>query len=347
VSSVNAAGGINGHPVKVIFKDDAADTAKALQAAKELIESDHVMALVDNSLVDAAFQSYVSQSGVPVVGGIAISLPFLTNPDFFTVGSSLPVITVGQALLGKQAGVKKLGTMYCNETPLCKQVVPLVQLATKLAGLGFTSQAISSVSPSYAAPCLSFKGQSADGLFVADNGTTVLNVQRGCAQQGYKALAVNNMTTFTRSWLSEPSFNGAVTAGTNAVYTDTSLPGIKTFIDALNKYAPGTTTSPQFTYDTLYPWLAGKLFEAAAHAGNLTPTSTSADIKKALYSLKSETLGGLAPPLTFTPGKPAFTPCYFGGTIKSGQLNSLNNGQALCLNQTQTVALATALKQLG
>jgi hypothetical protein len=51
----------------------------------------------------------------------------------------------------------------------------------------------------------------------------------------------------------------------------------------------------------LGPWVGGKLFEAAAAKAKLTPDSTPEDVKKGLYALKNETLGGLAPPLTFRP----------------------------------------------
>lgn len=345
--SVNAAGGINGHPVKMIVMDDAGNPATALQDVKKLVQSDHIMALVDNSLADGAFASYISSSGVPVVGGIAISLPFLTNPDFFTVGSNLPVETVGQGALGKQAGLKKLGTMYCSETPLCAQVVPLANAAATLNGLGFTSRSISSTAPTYASPCLSFKSSGVDALFVADNGAIVQRVSADCAQQGYKPRVLNSTTTFEQGWLKDANFDGALLASTNANYVDASIPGVKAFLDANNKYAPGLTTSPQFNYDTLYPWAAGKLFEAAAKAGNLTPSSASADIRKGLYALKNETLDGLAPPLNFAPGKPAFSPCYFSTTIKGGKLVSLNNGKPSCLSAAQATVLAAALKKLG
>src|SRR6266550_8984356 len=44
-SYTNDNGGINGHPVKLIIKDDAGDPGKALQAAKGLVEQDHVIAI--------------------------------------------------------------------------------------------------------------------------------------------------------------------------------------------------------------------------------------------------------------------------------------------------------------
>jgi hypothetical protein len=70
-------------------------------------------------------------------------------------------------------------------------------------------------------------------------------------------------------------------------------------------------------------------------------------VKAALYNLKDNTSGGLAAPITVTPGHPVFVPCYFGATIKDGALQALNGGQPTCLNAQQTAKLASALKALA
>ena len=58
--SVNAAGGVNGHPVKLTVLDDGGNPATALQDVKQLVESDHIQALVsDGSLADNSWASYV------------------------------------------------------------------------------------------------------------------------------------------------------------------------------------------------------------------------------------------------------------------------------------------------
>ncbi|MBI5606153.1 MAG: ABC transporter substrate-binding protein [Deltaproteobacteria bacterium] len=47
---VNAKGGINGHPVKIIFEDNAAEPSKAASDAKKLITQDKVILLMNASL---------------------------------------------------------------------------------------------------------------------------------------------------------------------------------------------------------------------------------------------------------------------------------------------------------
>jgi branched-chain amino acid transport system substrate-binding protein len=346
--SVNDAGGLNGHPVKLTVKDDGGDPAKALAAAKELIESAHVQAIVgDSSLADAAFEKYVSGKGVPVIGGLAPSAPFITNPNWFTGGAGLPVSTVGTMALAKAAGAKTVGVMYCSETPLCKQVDAIGKGAAALNGLGYDSTSVAGTSPSFAAPCLKLKGAGVDAMFIASNGQIVKRITDQCAQQGYKFLTASQTNTADPGWLPDPVFEGAVLASSDAPYTDATIPGVKKFLDAMDKYVPGMQDGEQFSYDTIYPWVAGKLFEAAAKAGKLSPTSTSADIKKGLYALKGETLDGLAPPLTFAPGKPGFPTCYFSVTVKGGKFVSANGGKPTCLSAAQAKGLGAALAKLG
>jgi branched-chain amino acid transport system substrate-binding protein len=342
--SVNAAGGINGHKVNLTVLDDAGNPATALQDAKQLVQQDHVIALVgDDSLADASFASYIASQGVPVVGGISPEATFLSNPDFYPSGSQLIVQTVGTIALAKTAGKSHIGVLYCAESPICAQLVPLAQGAAALSGLKISTAKVSSTAPSYTSECLSLKSDGVDALFVGAASPVVQRVTAACAQQGYTPQTTNQTSTASNSWLTDSSLQGAVLAGYNANPFDTTTPAVQAFRTALDKYAPGLLTSSQFNFDDIDPWAAGKLFEAAAKAANITPSSTAADVKKGLYALKNETLGGLAAPLNFTAGKPAFIPCYFTASLKSGKFVSLNSNQPTCLTAAQTSSLLKAL----
>jgi branched-chain amino acid transport system substrate-binding protein len=344
--SVNAAGGINGHPVKMTAMDDGGNPATAVQDVKQLVESDHVQALVgDGSLADGSFASYIARSGVPVVGGITASIPFLTNPDFFAVGGNAVLQTVGLAALARDGGKHTLGVMYCSESPLCAQLVPIAKGAAQLSGLGFASTTISVAAPSYAAPCLAMKGKGVDALFVADNASTVQRVVDACAQQGYRPTIVEEAGTTASTWLSDPNFSGTLVSSSNPGYTDSSNAAVASFLAAVKKYDPSLASTSSFGYDTIYPWIAGQLFVAAAKAGDLAPSATPAEVKRALYKTSGTTLGGLSAPLPIAPGKPVFSPCYYGLTIKNGAYADLSGGKPTCLTAAQAAGLQAALRK--
>jgi branched-chain amino acid transport system substrate-binding protein len=339
---VNSTGGINGHPVKLYVEDDNSSAATALQDAKTLVQQDHVMAVVGEiSLQDASFVPYLASQGIPVVGGASPEAVQGTSADVFPSGSPLLPLIIGT--LAEAKGKRNLGAMYCAEDPICAQLIPLAKGVAPLFGLKVTPQSISSTAPSYAAPCLALRSAGVDALYVADNGPIVQRVVAGCAQQGYSPTNIGQASTLTNTLMQDPHMQGTLVAGTNANPYDSSLPAVQEFQSALEKYDPGLLKGSTFAYDAFYPWTGGMLFQAAAKAGSLTPASTPAALKKALYSLKADTLGGLAPPLTYTPGKPFFTPCWFTGQISGSTLASTNSDKPVCLPAAQTAAVVKAL----
>ena len=81
--TVNASGGINGHKVVVLLKDDTGNPATSTAIAQTFIQTDHVVAIIDATAVDQAWASYVQSQGVPVIGAITSSEPFYLNSDFY------------------------------------------------------------------------------------------------------------------------------------------------------------------------------------------------------------------------------------------------------------------------
>lgn len=343
--AVNANGGINGHPVKMVVEDDGGEPAKGLAAAKKLVEQEKVLAIVGQlSLTVGAWEKYVSQAGVPVVGGLPISPPFLTNADWFPSGTSQVIATAGTMEQAKKAGRKSVGLMYCAESPVCAELDPLAKGSAQLVGLAYRSGKVASAAPNYTAPCLANKNAGVDALYIGLNSAAVQRIINACAQQGYKPLSVGSANTVGNDWVKNPNLDGAIAVSTNANPWDESLPAVKEFLEAMDSYVPGVREDDGFGINHLYPWAGGKLFEAAANAAELTPTSTAADLRKGLYALEEETLGGLAPPLTFTKGKPAFPTCYFTIKVAGGKFASADGGDPTCLSAQQATTLASALK---
>jgi branched-chain amino acid transport system substrate-binding protein len=160
----------------------------------------------------------------------------------------------------------------------------------------------------------------------------------GCAQQGYHPKPALNLSSLSNIVAADSLFEGGVTASGAANTFDPSVPGVAQMYSALQKYAPGIVGTSKLNFTMIMTWSGGELFEAAAKAGNLTPTSTPADVKQALYKLHNETLGGIAPPLNYTPGKPTFVPGYFTQKISGGKFVSLNGGKPSSLTPAQAKA---------
>jgi len=347
VKMINDAGGLNGHAVKLVVKDDAGDPAKALQAAKELVEQEKVVAIVgETSVADQAFQQYVEERKVPVVGGLAPEKTFLVSPDFFPSGTSSVVATYGMMKEAKAAGATSIGVLYCAESPVCADVDGLGQAFSQMIGTEWESGSISATQPNYTASCLTMKDSGTDAIFLAHNGSVTVRVAADCTKAGYQPQQVGQLNAIDAAVIASPDFDGAILTGANAAYTDESVPGIKEFRDAIEAYSPGLTEDKQFNILVEQSWAGAKLFEAAATAAKLSPKSTSADVLKGLYALKGETLDGISAPLTFAKGKPAFPSCYFTSTIEDGALVA-EESAPVCLDAEELGAMGQLLQALA
>jgi branched-chain amino acid transport system substrate-binding protein len=167
-----------------------------------------------------------------------------------------------------------------------------------------------------------------------------------CVQQGYSPLEVGELGSATTAWLDDANLNGMLLTANDADAYDTGLPPLRTFYDALHRYAPQLLDSSLAVIhpNTLFAWAGGLLFQAAARAAHLTPASSPGQVKRGLYALKEETLGGVSPPLTFAPGRAAFVRCYFTDRMTGGRIIPLNDGRTTCLSLTQTAAIIDAVE---
>jgi branched-chain amino acid transport system substrate-binding protein len=101
----------------------------------------------------------------------------------------------------------------------------------------------------------------------------------------------------------------------------------------MDKYYPGVRENNNlFVEDAFTLWTSGVLLEDAVKAGGLTAsaTPTAAEVTTGLAALKGDTLDGMAPPLTFTPGKPHTVDCWFTARVQGGVTSVQDNGQVTC-----------------
>jgi branched-chain amino acid transport system substrate-binding protein len=313
VSSVNAAGGIDGHPLKMIVKEDNDSPSLGETDAQELI-NDHVAAIVgDWSDVDTDWVPTVTKAGIPIIGNAA-GVGF-GEADVFPQQTTILAGAYGTMYALKQAGVTKFGVPYCAEIAACSEGVPLdKEFASKLGMDLVWSGAFSASSPNLTPECLAASQAGATGLEPAAPSDSDIHLAEACAQQGLKFVYGTSDGTMTNQWLTIPAFNGTRAQEGDAPWFADSTPALKAYNAALKKYEKGKPVNAS----SIEGWAAGKLFQAAvAASGSKTVTPTT--VLDGLYSLKGDTLGGIAPPLTFTKGSAATIPCFFIVGITNGK----------------------------
>jgi branched-chain amino acid transport system substrate-binding protein len=342
--SVNAAGGIDGHHVQLYVEDDAGNASTSLVEVKTLIQEDHVVAIVGEESINAQpWASYVEAQGVPVVGGNSAELTFVTNPDFYTVGGNLLADYYGEVALARQNG-QKIANVYCAEDPACAVTTTLVTGFGKPLGVGlaYTSK-VAATQPDFTATCQGIKQSGASSYALGLNSATILLMVAQCSQQGVTARPVGSWVT-TSVFASTAGLGGMESADPVFPFFDDSIPATRQFQAALKKYAPsvGTAAEP-LTAEVANEWVSGQLFQAAVAASG-SQAVTSASVKKGLYALKGDTLGGLSAPLTFTPGKPTLDNCYYEYAIIGGKFSELHGMTPQCAPDSAISAMMAQLK---
>lgn len=80
----NQSGGINGHPIEIIVKDDGNDAQKAAQAARELIHAKVELVIGPfNSSMSAAMLPLMNHARVVLLSPTATALNFVGKDDYF------------------------------------------------------------------------------------------------------------------------------------------------------------------------------------------------------------------------------------------------------------------------
>jgi branched-chain amino acid transport system substrate-binding protein len=314
VKAMNAAGGINGHPVKLITMDDGGSPAVAASDVASLIQSDHIVALVGESDTydELSWQKVVDKAKVPVIGGFANDLEWQSDPNYFPSSTTGQAYTESVTAVAKQAGGKSFGFPYCVESAICKQVIPIVKSGAKVEGLKWAGAvAVSASAPNYTAPCLQLQSAGANVLF--ESVPEPVRFVDACASQGFRPKEVICCGEDSTPGLTkDPAFNGTYSAESSFpwfLHNNATAP----YFAAMKKYAPSTKLSGNSTTE----WTAGKLFQAAAEQAQGPVTSTS--LINTLRGMKNETLGGLTPgPLDFADATFHPVNCVFAIQLKHG-----------------------------
>lgn len=319
--SVNASGGLNGHPVTLVEKDNGSVAGTALTDAQALI-ADKPAAIIDLDILDSVWQKPASAAKIPVIGGNFSSPMYYQDPDWYPSGQTNDSITYSVAATAKQAGATNLADFYCAESVQCQQSVPLIKSAGQSVGVPVVYNAsISATAPNYTAQCLAAKQAGVTAIFIGDSISVIARVASDCAKQGYNPIYVTEGTGFTNQALTAPGLKDNLWSSYPILPYFSSASAVKQMNAVLDKYYPGlrqqTTTWSEVAAQA---WTAGLLLaQAVKNSGASASTAvTPAVVTAGLGKVSNQTLGGFSPALTLTPGKPHPVDCWYVGRVQNG-----------------------------
>jgi len=339
VDWTNAHGGLNGHPVKLITKNDNADPAQAQTALNSLINDDHIVALVGQNATatEPTWVNLMISSKIPVIGGPAYDTAWFTKPYFYPTTTSVPTTVWGEIYAAKNAGGKSLASLLCNNSTVCLGAVPLFTAAAKDQNMPVVyNETASATATDYTAQCLAMKSSKADTVIAFVNNQLLAS---NCKQQGYSPTYIGSESSITQTALqATPAFEG-LTGPSSSFPWWQEFPQTSEFFDAMKAYAPayapgGSQYASQASGVLSSVFSAGVVFanamkNAAVPAGQQV---TSADVVRGLAMIQNSTNGGYTPVVSYgdgtTPSK--YVSCFWLYKVVNAKYTSINGLSTTC-----------------
>ncbi len=297
---VNAAGGINGKPVKLVIQDDSAEPSKATANAKKLLTQDSAVLMINASLSStyAPVVAETKRAGVPLLfsGGVcpkdvyppAEALQFCTTAYASTYDSRAALAFIKETAKSPV----KLG--------LAAMAIPIsrgeIEFAAKQApDFGMTvvdSEIIPPPTPDYTPFATKLKDAGANWVFSWAPWVTQVRTLEALRKLGWQDEVVAWAHLEAESELARLKDGKFYVVGANALFQD-DLPIHKEITEAAQKAG------------TKYPasqmaegWIAAMVIEAALKA---TPwPATPAKVAAAMSDLKVDMKGLRGGPIEWT-----------------------------------------------
>jgi branched-chain amino acid transport system substrate-binding protein len=309
--AVNAQGGVACHPVTVVADDDGADPSKAQASVQDLVQNKHAVAILGSfvQLSFAGFRSGIESQNVPAVGGDLGDPNWNASRMAFPQGGNIRAQIIGAYKQANEQGHKKIALLYCVESSICsnaKKVTIDEHGAAKAGSTVVYSAQVSLTQSDFTAQCQNAKNAGADMIAAAVDGSATIRIARSCSALNYHPVMTTGAQAIGASQAQDPGLeaNTLGIASSVAPWSNNDNPAEAAFQTAMKTYAGGTPTDGP----SIIAWTSGQLFAAAlSKLGDAAVNSpvTSAMVLKGLGMIKNETLGGLIPPLSFSPGQTA------------------------------------------
>jgi branched-chain amino acid transport system substrate-binding protein len=329
VDSINAAGGVKGHKLKLQFCDTGYTVNGELSCAHQFV-SQQVAAAVDPYFLadqSGAEVKLLQSAGIPVFGGQGLSPAELNSPDVYPLSSGLPGWTYGAVASLLKAGAKKISVLV-DTNPGSQFAGQLLAAAAKSAGI--TAPVITgdpNADPTFSAAAAKATASGTTGVALFPSPVNVPKMIKALRQTGFQGKISLPTVILPAVFIKAlgAAGNGVLADSQVALTTDTSNPGVQKYLADMKKYG-----NNQVTDASIFAWSAVQVF-AKAIAG--ASSFDAKGITAALSSLSTPVdVGTVAPWHSAGVTSPLssfsriLNPTVTFGVVKNGQLVSAGGG---------------------
>jgi ABC-type branched-subunit amino acid transport system substrate-binding protein len=309
--AVNAGGGIDGWKVKLVERDTKYDPQTEVQAFNRIAGD---VAFIGQSLgspTTKAIQPLAHQQNM-LIGAAAQDSSLVTDPAMAVIGTPYAIDNANALdYIAKQNANAKVGIIYQNDAygedglrgyHAGVDTYHLDSVAETTYKVGDTD---------LTAQVQKMRSAGAQYVFVVAVPSVAATIVGTGASQGYNPTWVfqgpafseylmtsNGVTSGKPTAFAKPLASNVWVLGYSAQWGDMSVPGMAKFLADIKKFAPSQIPDYYFMYGYAQAKMETAVLRKAIAGGDLT----RAGILDAKLHLGKVDLGGLVPPIDYTPG---------------------------------------------
>ena len=280
VDEINKGGGVLGRQLEVVERDDEAKNERGVQIAQELINKEHVVAVVGyiNTGVALASERFFQDAKIPVMNNVAtgsiVTHQFDDQPENYVFRNSAndsiqaPMIAEEAvkrgykklAILADSTNYGQLGRQDLEKALALKGVKPVAEEKFNIKDVDMTAQ------------LLKAKEAGAEVVLTYGIGPELAQIANGMEKLGWKVPLIGSWTLSMANFIDNAGKNGNGTRMPQTFIQDPTTPKRKAFIDAYVKayHPPGdrmpSPVSAAQGYDSIY-LLAAAIKQAGSTDG--------------------------------------------------------------------------------
>jgi branched-chain amino acid transport system substrate-binding protein len=293
--------GVYGRQIHFHVYDDQYVPANAVQGTRQLVEQDHVFAMVGGLGTDnqTAVRDYLNQSKVPQLfvstGATTFDADYAKYP--WTIGWQPTYHAEGAAYaqyLNANDSGAKVGVLYQNDD-YGHDYLNSFTAALKNKNQVVDSEGYEVTAPSVQSQVVKLKASGADTFLVLATPTATIQALVIAYKIGWKPKLYVNSVSATDTFLSLAQKSAGSADAVNGVITDQYLkdpgdasqrkdPGVKLYFRLMNKYGPSGARITDILY--LYGMAKAHTFVTALYQAGKNPTRAS--LMKAARNLKEQ-----------------------------------------------------------
>ncbi|HEY3713358.1 MAG TPA: ABC transporter substrate-binding protein [Jatrophihabitantaceae bacterium] len=262
IASVNAAGGVAGHKLKLDFCDSQYTVNGELSCARKFVSDKVAVAMDPYFLADQSGTevTLLQKAGIPVFGSQGLSPAELNNPAVYPLGSGLPGWTFGAVGSLLQNGVKKISILV-DTNPGSQFAAKLIQGAVQSAGLSASIVSGDPNSdPTFATAAAKATAGGVDGVALFPSPLSVPKMIGALRQGGYTGKISLPTVIFSQPVITAlgSAADGVLADSQVSLLNDTANPGVTKYLADIKQYGKNDPTDA-----SIFAWSAVQVFAKA------------------------------------------------------------------------------------